>query len=272
MNRSIMFESEAVVFYKDDPLAVLHMKPAAIELMASLEWKDTLFQKLNEIQEDPAITALLFLNERNAFADERLQRAARKRYHALKDTGSGTGATREEQELRLARELNMLSQYILLAARFRKLLIAGLYGEVACPFIGLSLVADLRIASSDMWFNLAPIHDSAMPGGGLTFFLPQYIGRGRMVEMLIARERVSATEAHELGLVTEVLPDKDFPDAAIMYARRLAVNADGIMARLRPLIAPDSEQLERFLTEEIRLQRSCLHERILRDEKEMDRH
>lgn len=271
MTSEIIFESEAVVFYKDDHLAVLHMKPAAIELMASLDWKDTLFQRLNEIEEDPSITALLFLNERNAFADERVQRAARERYHRLGDTSTDAAVTREERELRLARELNMLSQYILLAARYRKLLIAALCGEVACPFIGLSLVADVRLAGTDMWFNFAPIHDSAMPGGGLTFFLPQYIGRGQMLEMLITRERVSATEAHELGLITEVLPERDFHEAAIAYAKRIATSGARMMPRLRPLIAPDPGQLERFLTEEIRLQRSCLHDRIQRADEETDR-
>ena len=267
--KTVIYESDAVVFYKDGPVAVLHLKPSTIELMASLDWKDTLFSHLQELEQDPSVTAVLYLSEKDTYASSTLD-AARKRVHEriVNDALANRGG--ENDELLYVRELNMFSQYLLLAARYKKVTVSGLFGEVACPFIGLSLVADLRLASESTWFNFGAMRATGSPGGGLAYFLPKYLGRGRAMELLLTRDKLPADEAKEIGLVSEILPDHDFHQATVERVKELTKSASGIIAKVRSLMISDIGDLEHFLAEEIRVQRALLHDRMNQIRKEAE--
>ncbi|HTW77009.1 MAG TPA: enoyl-CoA hydratase-related protein [Thermoplasmata archaeon] len=105
-----------------------------------------------------------------------------------------------------------------------KPVLAALPGVAAGGGLSLALAADWRIASENA--TLVPAFGAlgAVPDGGLTYFLPHYLGLGLAQEMIFTNARVPAARARELGLVHEVVP----PPALIGRAEaRLAELADG---------------------------------------------
>jgi 2-(1,2-epoxy-1,2-dihydrophenyl)acetyl-CoA isomerase len=75
---------------------------------------------------------------------------------------------------------------------------------------GMSLVcaADLAIATERASFTMAYTAVGLSPDGSATWFLPRLVGWRRATELMLTNRRLSATEAHQLGIVTEVVaPD-----------------------------------------------------------------
>jgi 2-(1,2-epoxy-1,2-dihydrophenyl)acetyl-CoA isomerase len=87
-----------------------------------------------------------------------------------------------------------------------KPLLASLGGVAAGGGLALALAADWRIAAEEA--VLVPAFPSlgAVPDGGLTYFLPHFLGIGLAQELLLTNARVPAARARELGLVHEVVP------------------------------------------------------------------
>ncbi len=103
-----------------------------------------------------------------------------------------------------------------------KPVLAALPGVAAGGGLSLALAADWRIASETAVLVPAFPLLGAVPDGGLTYFLPHYLGIGLAQELLFQNARVPAARARELGLVHEVVPPADLARRAKERAQELA--------------------------------------------------
>ena len=103
-----------------------------------------------------------------------------------------------------------------------KPVVAALPGVAAGGGLALALSADWRIASEDA--TLVPAFPSlgAVPDGGLTYFLPHYLGLGLAQELLFSSARIPAARGRELGLLHEVVPSSGLAERARSRAAELA--------------------------------------------------
>ena len=76
--------------------------------------------------------------------------------------------------------------------------------------------------------------------GGSSWTLPRLVGLRRAMELALLNERLSAAEAHELGIVTRVVPDDALEAEAEKLARRLADGPVGAHAAVKRLIRSSS--------------------------------
>ncbi|MCI4332515.1 MAG: enoyl-CoA hydratase-related protein [Thermoplasmata archaeon] len=116
-----------------------------------------------------------------------------------------------------------------------KPVVAALPGVAAGGGLSLALACDWRIAAEGA--TLVPAFPSlgAVPDGGLTYFLPHFLGIGLSQELLFTAARVPAERARELGLLHEVVPPGQLSDRAWTRAGELAEGptfAYGWMKRL----------------------------------------
>ncbi|HXY46692.1 MAG TPA: enoyl-CoA hydratase-related protein [Thermoplasmata archaeon] len=103
-----------------------------------------------------------------------------------------------------------------------KPVVAALPGVAAGGGLSLALACDWRIASDDA--VLVPAFPSlgAVPDGGLTYFLPHYLGIGLAQEVLFTEARIPAARGRDLGLLHEVVPAADLERRAWERATELA--------------------------------------------------
>lgn len=85
----------------------------------------------------------------------------------------------------------------------------------------LALACDLRIMAASAQIGVTEVHVGAIPGAGGVFRLGRLLGRARAAELLLLGRRLTAAEAHRVGLVTEVVPDSGLADAARELVARL---------------------------------------------------
>lgn len=128
--------------------------------------------------------------------------------------------------------LRTLSQPLNSAVRsLDKLCIAAINGVAIQTGLSLALACDFRIASSEARLGSATLRFGLLPDEGGQFLLVQLMGVARTMDFLMRKRIVTALEAHELGLVHEVVPPGDLGERAMALAAELA-NGPQVAMRL----------------------------------------
>jgi 2-(1,2-epoxy-1,2-dihydrophenyl)acetyl-CoA isomerase len=105
-----------------------------------------------------------------------------------------------------------------------KPVIASVNGPAAGAGLSLAAACDLRIAADSATFVPAFINIGLVPDSGGTFFIARLLGSARAFEWMTSGRRLTAAEAQEWGLVSEVVE-----------ADRLAERTAGLAAFLAAL-------------------------------------
>lgn len=86
----------------------------------------------------------------------------------------------------------------------------------------LAMHADIIIAGESATFCQPEVRVGIMPGAGGTQRLTRAIGKFRAMRMILTGQPVSARDAWNMGLCSEVVPDGDVQGAAIKMASQIA--------------------------------------------------
>lgn len=100
--------------------------------------------------------------------------------------------------------------------------IAAINGYALGGGCELSLACDLRIAAEDAKLGQPEILLGVIPGAGGTQRLPRIVGVGRAKELIYSGRMIDAEEAHQIGLVNEVVPPGEVYERAKKLASRYA--------------------------------------------------
>lgn len=103
-----------------------------------------------------------------------------------------------------------------------KPVIAAVDGAAVGFGCDLALACDLRITSSDAYFQEKFVNIGLIPDGGGTFWLPRLIGLGRALEAIMLGDPIPAARALEIGLANRVVPAAELGAEAQRIAQRLA--------------------------------------------------
>lgn len=72
----------------------------------------------------------------------------------------------------------------------------------------LAMACHLRVASKNATFGQPEVNLGLIPGFGGTQRLPQLVGKGRALEMMMTADTISAQRALEIGLINYIVEDK----------------------------------------------------------------
>jgi 2-(1,2-epoxy-1,2-dihydrophenyl)acetyl-CoA isomerase len=114
-----------------------------------------------------------------------------------------------------------------------KPVIAAVNGVAAGAGVSYAMACDLRIVADTARFNLAFAGIALSCDTGSSWTLPRLVGWAKARELLLFPRTVPATEALELGLVTEVVPADDLAARAGELAAQLAAGPTVAYSALR---------------------------------------
>ncbi|MDO6656672.1 enoyl-CoA hydratase/isomerase family protein [Anaerobacillus sp. 1_MG-2023] len=103
-----------------------------------------------------------------------------------------------------------------------KPVIAAVNGVAAGAGMSLALACDFRLAHERASFIEAFVHVGLVPDSGSTYFLPRLLGHAKALELAMLGEKVSAADAKELGLVTDMFSNEYWEQGINQFANRLA--------------------------------------------------
>ena len=128
-------------------------------------------------------------------------------------------------------------------------IVAAIQGAAVGAGLGLAMVADMRIATPEARFTANFVKLGFHPGFGLTYTLPRLIGRGPAEVMFLTGARVDAQEARRIGLVNEIVLQKDLLSAAQTHAASIAQNAPLAVRSTRKTLRADLAACVRAATD-----------------------
>jgi 2-(1,2-epoxy-1,2-dihydrophenyl)acetyl-CoA isomerase len=194
---------------------------------------------LNEEAADPAVRAVVVTGAGKAFC-------AGQDIREFRALPGSIGTALEETYHPNVRALRVLSKPV----------IAAVNGAAAGAGLSLAAACDVRVASDAAVFVPGFIGLGLVPDAGGTWFLHRLLGYARAFEWMSPNRRLSAAEALDWGLVSEVIPAAAFesrvaeigatwaamPTRAVAASKRLFDHAYG--ASLEDQLALEAEEQE----------------------------
>jgi len=161
-----------------------------------------------ELRDDSAIRSVVLTGEGPAF-------------HAGGDVKAFVSAGDDITNF-VDRLVGVFHGFISKMVRLPKPVIAAVNGTAAGAGFSIAMACDLVLAREDAVFTAAYSRIGATPDGSMTYFLTRQLGSRRAMELYLTNRVLTAQEAREWGLVTEVLPENGFMDAVMDRARMIA--------------------------------------------------
>lgn len=150
------------------------------------------------------------------------------------------------------RGADVLHQAIVDLRRIPYPVIGAINGPAAGAGFSLALACDIRISASTAFFAPAYGRIGASPDGGMTYFLPRVLGPSKALELLLDDPNLSAEEAKEMGLVSEVVGAEELMQRARVRAEELAKKAPHYVRMAKTLC---ETSLDHTITEQLQLER-----------------
>ncbi|MCF3940462.1 enoyl-CoA hydratase-related protein [Gordonia tangerina] len=135
----------------------------------------------------------------------------------------GGGATTFELEQQEPGEVprDMGGQVTLRIFESLKPVVMAVNGAAAGVGVTMTLPADVRIASDDAKFGFVFAQRGLVPEAASTWFLPKLVGLPTALQWTMGAKMVPVAEAHERGLVQQVVPKDEVLSTAIATAREM---------------------------------------------------
>lgn len=107
----------------------------------------------------------------------------------------------------------------------KKPVIAAINGFALGGGLELAMACHFRVASDNAKMGLPEVTLGLIPGYGGTQRLPQLIGKGRAMEMIMTAAMITAEQAKDYGLVNHVVPQEELLSFTNVIAQKIIKNA-----------------------------------------------
>ncbi|MDT0294423.1 enoyl-CoA hydratase/isomerase family protein [Mesonia ostreae] len=126
-------------------------------------------------------------------------------------------------------------------ANFKKPVIAAINGFALGGGLELAMAAHFRIASDNAKMGLPETSLGVIPGYGGTQRLPQLVGKGRAMEMIMTAGMIDAKQALQYGLVNHVTTADELMELATKTAHKIMRNSMVAISRAIEAINANDE-------------------------------
>lgn len=136
--------------------------------------------------------------------------------------------------------------------------VTAINGPAVGAGLSLALAGDIAVMAKSAYLLLAFVNIGLVPDAGATWLVASSVGRQRAMKMALMGEKVSAQEALDMGLVSELAEDSAVLARAQEIAARLATGPSKAIGLIRKQVNAAVEQsLAHSLLTERDNQREC---------------
>jgi 2-(1,2-epoxy-1,2-dihydrophenyl)acetyl-CoA isomerase len=195
---------ETIKYEVNDAVATLTLnRPDKLNAFTEQMHREML-QALKAIDRDDSVRCLVITGEGRAFSSG-------------EDLG-GVGEGLDHGEVLRTRYTPVMIQL----SKLQKPVVAAINGVAAGSGLSLALACDFRIMHEKAKLVQAFIHVGLIPDSGNLYYLPKIVGHAKALELAVFGEKVSAEEAHRIGLVTKISSDEEWHETVSGFSKRLA--------------------------------------------------
>lgn len=140
---------------------------------------------------------------------------------------------------------------------FPKPIIAAVNGFALGGGLELAMAAHFRVASTNAKMGLPEVTLGLIPGYGGTQRLPQLVGKGRAMEMIMTGNMITAEQALSYGLVNHVVEQSELIDFTKSIATKITANSTTAIAKAIKSINANFNKAVNGFHEEIKCFGEC---------------
>ena len=197
----------------DDGIATVTLSRPEVVNAFSVQMRDDLHEALTVARDDTGVRGVL------------LRGAGERGFCAGADLTEFGTAPSQAIARRVRRERDVWG----LLASLPKPTVAAIHGYCMGSGVELACLCDLRVAGDDAVFAMPEVSLVLVPAAGGTQLLPRLLGPGQALNMLLTGRRLTASEAWDCGLVTQVVARDALLDAATALLRRVLKAPDAAL-------------------------------------------
>ncbi len=195
---------ETLIVETDDNVGVIRLnRPDALNALNS-ELLGELAQAVSDMETDNKIRVIVITGSDKAFA-----------------AGADIKEMSEKSFTDMYKE-NFFEAPVNAVMRVRKPIIAAVSGYALGGGCELAMVCDFILASDTAKFGQPEVNLGVMAGIGGSQRLTQFVGKSKSMEMHLTGRFMDAAEAERSGLVSRVIPAKDFMEDVMATANKIA--------------------------------------------------
>ncbi len=214
-----MSEEEAVLVERRDRVMVITLnRPDAMNAINGA-LSHGLMNAINELNEDDSLTAGVITGSGRAFC-----------------------AGMDLKAFARGEDIGPLSTFVREGSS--KPLIAAIEGYALAGGCEIALTCDLLIAAKGSKIGIREVKVGLFAAAGGVFRLPNRVGFAKAMEMALTGEPITAEEAMEAGMLSELTEPGGALDAAVAWAERIAENAPLAVAASKTLVRAASQGID----------------------------
>ncbi|CUR56728.1 Enoyl-CoA hydratase [metagenome] len=187
--------------------------------------KELLLETVRRVADDPEVRCVVLTGSGRAFC-------------VGQDLKEHLAGLKGEADIPLSDTVEKHYNPIVLAlSTMPKPVVAAVNGVAAGAGASLAFAADFRILVDTAGYNTSFAGVALSCDTGSSWTLPRLVGRAKAMELLYFPRTVSAQEALELGLATQVVPEDGFAAAVGELATRLTAGPTVAFGSIRQAVA-----------------------------------
>lgn len=200
-------------------------RPKALNAL-NLSLTDAFLDALITCDQDPSVRAVMITGREPAFC-------AGGDIRQMQDAVEARGNAGAYLKMLTVRFHGVISTM----AQMRKPVVAAVNGIAAGGGLSIALAGDIVLASEEASFTVAYTGIGAVTDGGLSFNLPRLVGPKMAFELTCSNRALTAQEAKDLRIVSEVYSGNEFLERARAYTAGLAAMPTEALAQAKQLYA-----------------------------------
>lgn len=221
--------SEGLLYSKTDGIATITINRPEKYNAFTREVAMAMQNALDDANNDDTIRVVVITANGKAFC------AGQDLPEALDDNGLEIGDIVREHYNPIIRKITQL----------KKPVIAAVNGVAAGAGANIALACDIVVASESASFIQAFSKIGLIPDSGGTYFLPRIIGHQKASALMMLGDKVSASEAEQMGMIYKSFADESFADEVNKIASKLCtMPTKGLAMTKKVLLLSRNNDLE----------------------------
>ena len=234
----IEIENDVFSCKQKDDVAFISFKRNVIELLTNSEIRNAFYSTFSKIEDSQRIKGIVVTNSSNYTGDKNLESFIT---HIIKNLDYG------KQNVTIQRLKNTLEQLANFFSNISKPTISALNGNIGEALFAVSLACDFRYATSNTFFHIETVKLGLPTTGVLAFYLVNYVGLPRSIDILLTKTSLSAPEAHDLGLLTDVIVDEELMSRSVEKLNDISHYPSYSISAMKRILRPDTKEISMLL-------------------------
>lgn len=216
-------EFHKVKFYTENGVATISFNDPKTYNAIDDDMADELLQVLDVIEADETVKVILLKSElEKAFSSGGNLRAIK--------------AGLDNNDLDLEGLAKKVGQIVHQLKKSSKAVIASVSGVAAGAGANIALAADIIIASEEAYFYQAFVNLGLIPDTGGLYTLMKVMGPHKAMELAMTGRTFPVTEAHQLGIVSKVVPLEELAEETAKLTKQLATGPSDAYAEMKRMV------------------------------------